>query len=282
MGGMREQLGAAVNASNLGGAVDRERHVDRVGAMGAACIKPGGIDPRGELGSALIRLRWGEQDVFKQAALLLVRDLRNGSMRGRFRFERRQDADIVLLRFACAVLDEWLHDKCPECTGRGRKMPADEVKRDLCQACNGLGRRTAYLMREERLERDEATGLARVVVDRWISEHVDTRGTIAKTIRCKCSTCNGTRVVEARRRANTAAGPVCRSCRGTGDRRITLGDRVVMLGLPREIVEKHWIRHFETVKARLSALDGLVVSRSRFQLEKRLEWAAGAESPVAI
>ena len=140
---LQEQYAIATQSSTLVLAVDAERALDRLGAMGmaAASISVGDQDARIPIGAASLpqvlerRPATDEQQLAARLAPAIWRlaanpgDLdRVARMFAAWMTLRPRLADIAddpdhaarLVSFARRVLHEWLHDRCGRCGGSGR------------------------------------------------------------------------------------------------------------------------------------------------------------------
>jgi len=140
---LRERIGAAVNAQDLGEDIEIERlkHVDRIGALGWAAGK--GLKPR--LSSLLWRLRYGmDKRCRHEASIVLAAWLcSKDEVRNKWNLSSPTE---LLVRFSTIVLIEWEHEACAACGGKGTvPMNADQENpigwRSYCSHCHGSGRR---------------------------------------------------------------------------------------------------------------------------------------------
>lgn len=168
---IREQLGVAVNATNLRTEARQpgaETAVLKVAALGAATLtvqlnadrdavplaanRERQLDPKhvlaGELGSLLWHIRYGGQHGLVPRAIKLF----TAWLDYRGRFEQVPDRARVLPLFAARVMHEYLSDKCIACGGTGKLemtrtgtliRPRGAMQRNAvfrpCKACGGNG-----------------------------------------------------------------------------------------------------------------------------------------------
>ncbi len=153
---IRERVGIAVNSSDLApthggstivaalGAAAMVRDGIRVGPAGP-CIAVNAvgspvIDARRRLASLLQRAKFGhDHSVIKPAIYLFVAFIkkRNDYLHWKIRNE-----DSLLVRFAGAVLGEWLRDRCQVCGGGGQILTSDagrNASTKTCRHCKGNG-----------------------------------------------------------------------------------------------------------------------------------------------
>jgi len=115
---------SAMHSGSLEPDADREVPLDRVMAFAVGAIR----DP---LGEQLFRLKYmNELSAYPDALRLLTsRSSRPG--------ESRRSVRRVCER----VLEEWFHDRCPVCAGRGHiVIEGTPHARNNCSACGGSGR----------------------------------------------------------------------------------------------------------------------------------------------
>lgn len=135
-----EQVGTALNSTQLQHRAIGETAVVQVGALGAAALHiHHGADRRGgrpiaavvadsahradpqdilasQLGSLLVHIREGRQHALVPRATRVFAQW----MAYRGRFHSYPDADVLLPRLAARALDEYLSDRCTRCGGTGR------------------------------------------------------------------------------------------------------------------------------------------------------------------
>jgi hypothetical protein len=238
--GLREKMGAAVNATNLSPIEDREGNVERVAALGYVQINPGAqehgpreneeIDPGAELGALLLRVKAGQQ--FKEAERAV--ELLVHWIRGRHAYERWKvkDGRGLLQAFARQTLAEWLWQTCLRCKGTesiGLERDSLQSKRTACRGCAGSGR-------------------IHYQSDRG-KEFADGRK-VSKA----CPICRGFGRI-LRERVRSIRPRDCPTCRGTGRRLINDFERARALAQSLAIYHRHWVRRFAWLHERLDRLD---------------------------
>jgi hypothetical protein len=192
---LREQFGAAVNASALTIDTRAERSLDRVAAMGAAAahVRAGadieGVplvaarsvvqgtapDARDVLASELVPILWhirygGQHAEVPRAIRLFAQWI---EYRGPFAAYRGHEHHALRIAFSARVMHEWLSDRCTSCGGSRKQQrsqsgnwirPMGAMQRNAtfrpCVACQGSGRAPI-----RHPERTQALGLARDVYD---------------------------------------------------------------------------------------------------------------------
>lgn len=234
---LRERLGAALNSSDLSPDDVRERPVDLIAALGYTQLNPNAsehaevelstVDPRTELGSLLMRLKYGGDRVLGGRALqLLVVWIQHqrAYRKWRIRFVGEKER---LEKFARLVLAEWLFPVCQECHGReyqGLDVGAVKSRRVQCKRCQGSG--------EVKNARANGNG----------------------HIRTACIGCRGfgnytlERMVQGKPRQ-------CSGCNGTGVHRGSDADRALELGVDVKVYERLWARRFSWLGGALDRLD---------------------------
>lgn len=141
--GIREQVGQAVNTSDLGEDDRYTTDVNRVAALGQA----------GKLGRLLWHWKYGRDETCAMPAFNLL--VRRAAKRLRIRHAGEAGkADYETLRHVCAqVLQEWLHPHCRACNGAQQAVNERGVM-TACPSCGGSGvhrYRDADRMRAARL-----------------------------------------------------------------------------------------------------------------------------------
>lgn len=259
--GVIELTGAAVNASDLSPREGVLGAVERVAALAYTQMNPGAlehsateqieIDPGSELAAVLIRLKAGGQRREAERALqLLVQWIRHQRAYAKWKV---RDGDSLVHTFARRALFEWLNDTCPECGGaawRGLERDSLMTKRTACRPCRGSGR-VDYL----------SVGMLNAQ-GRWVG---GVAGECGKWMRRICAACggNGKRFQD---KVRAIKPKECSDCRGTGRRLADDAGRASVLGVPALTYQKHWLRRFEWLSARLDRLDRLETNLLRSAL----------------
>lgn len=121
MADIRKLLASALGSGDLSADPNRETPADRIGAMAFS----------DHLGSALWRLKWGNDEEQAQAALALLSR----------RVARRNGDSPALVRRICSIaLAEWLDDLCRHCSGRGHMaVEGTPHTKAACPKCSGTG-----------------------------------------------------------------------------------------------------------------------------------------------
>lgn len=236
--GVLERLGSALNSSDLSPVPRGTTSVDLIAAMAYTQTNPDAaehdeldlpkIDPRTELASMLVRMKYGgDRTLGARAALLLAHWVRHQKA---FRKWKKPSAgDDMVERFVRQGLAEWLYPVCQECSGREMLgLDKGEVieKRVQCTRCHG--RRTVALRSEK-----SGTPITR-----------------------DCLGCGGKGWRVHRRPAQTKARE-CGACGGTGRNRVGDAERANSLGLELKTYQRIWPRRFAWLAAGLDKLDKL-------------------------
>jgi uncharacterized protein YbaR (Trm112 family) len=239
--GLRERIGAAVNAQDLSCIEGERGALDLVAALGLTQINPGAqehartevveIDPNARLGALLIRIKAGRQYREGELAVeLLVHWIREQpkffGMRKIGLRRARQKGPGLLHGFVRQAFAEWVWPVCPVCKGAdwdGKRASDMITRRHLCPECRGGLR---ILARTER----------------------------GKLYRKACPRCSSLGFI-LRDELQGLRPKTCFACRGTGYRLIDDAERARALGVSLEIYARHWIRRFVWVHERLDRLD---------------------------
>ncbi len=234
--GVLERLGSALNSSDLAPREGKMGAVELIGALAFTQTNPDAaehvemdaavIDPRTELASVLVRLKYGGDRVLgERAVTLLCGWVRHQKAFGRWK--ERKAGDLVEV-FARQALAEWLFPVCGECSGReflGLEKGATEERRVRCTRCRGVG-------------------LVEVTTkSRW-------------TVKRDCTGCAG-RGWRTYTRVSKTKTQQCTSCNGTGRRRADDAGRARVLRLEQRVYQRHWLKRFDWLSAGLDRLDRL-------------------------
>lgn len=240
--GVLERLGSALNSSDLSPDGERSRPVDLIGALGMLQINPDAgahaavdvahVDPRTELGSVLVRLKYaGDRTLGERAVHLLVMWIRHQKAYSKWKL--RPGGDSLVQRFARQGLAEWLFPVCPHCSGRamiGLERGEVRERRVRCGRCKG-------------------------------------RGSIAREkVRHVCPDCRGNRCVTMQH-VSTKSPAQCLKCSGTGLRVAPDHERQLVLGLTDTVYRKHWLRRFQWLGAAFDRIDRLEKNCLQAQLK---------------
>lgn len=153
---VRERVGVAVNTTNL--APDRAASTV-IAALGSAAMMRSGVmgpngpemcvnacgapmvDIRRRIAALLQRAKHGaDHSTLGQSALLFAHWMRK---QPRYAAWKIRGGDSLLVRFASAVVSEWMHDSCGQCGGVGRVLagePGRNARTRGCPSCHGRGR----------------------------------------------------------------------------------------------------------------------------------------------
>lgn len=239
--GLIERAGVAVNASNLEPIEGREGAVEKVAALGLTQINRGAvehgardqaeIDPSAELGVVLMRFKAGRQHrEAERAVYLLLSWVRHQKAYSRWKVKAGPN---LLQSFVTRALCEWIWDVCPVCDGvewQGLERDALVSKRRGCVTCKGEGR--IWYAPKQPGKRSASVGpVARI-----------------------CPDCCGNRKVLVEK-VQSVTPRECKACNGTGRRRPHDGERARALAISFEAYQKHWLRRFDWLMARLDTLD---------------------------
>jgi hypothetical protein len=225
-----ERLGSALNSSDLSPVDGKMQSVELIAALAYTQINPDAsahveldaalIDPRTELASILVRLKYGGDRVLGDRAVhLLVSWVVHQKAYAKWKVRR----EGPLYLFARQGLAEWLYAVCPVCSGRKLLgMDKGEIveRRIKCTGCRGQG------------------------------------DVVRDGIRKTCLRCGGNRWTTHRRVKQTKPSQ-CYSCRGTGQRRPSDAERALALRVDHKVYERHWARRFSWLAAGLDRLDHL-------------------------
>ncbi len=242
--GVLERLGSALNSSDLSPREGVTGAVELIGAMAYAQTNPDAaehnemelayVDPRTELGSILVRLKYGGDRVLGERAVLLLAHWVRHQKAWR-KWKLQATADWIVWRFVRQGLAEWLFPVCQECHGRemlGLDKGEIVEKRVRCTRCRGTGNVT-LTSRLHSLETRKPVQLVK-----------------------SCLSCGGRGWRMHRRPSNTKARE-CNSCGGTGRLRHNDSERANALGVEHRIYKRHWEKRFAWLLAGLDRIDKL-------------------------
>ena len=154
---VRERIGSAVNTTNLSPDKASSTLVAALGTaamMRAGTMGPAGpcmqvtavgtpvLDPRRRLASLLQRAKLGhDRAALGPAVLLFARWIaRHNDYAHKWKLA---DGESMSIKFAAAVISEWMHAVCTQCGGTGRELasePGRNARTRACALCNGAGR----------------------------------------------------------------------------------------------------------------------------------------------
>lgn len=254
--GVLERLGSAFSSSDLSPREGVVGAVELLGALAYTQINPDAaahvevgaavIDPRTELASILVRLKYGGDRVLgERAVLLLAHWVRHQKAFGRWKM--RRGCDDLLTRFVRQGLAEWLYPVCDECHGRelvGLDKGEIQEKKVRCTLCRSSG------------------------LVRYTSEGKYRKAQIRKP----CTSCGGGGW-RTHRRVRQTKTRSCDACMGTGRRRPNDAERANALRLDHKIYERHWLRRFDWLSAGLDRLDTL----ERYCLQSQMKAGINAD-----
>lgn len=245
---LRERLGAALNSSDLSPSGERVVHVDLIAALAYTQTNPDAaehekpeheklelavVDPRTELGSLLMRIKYGgDRTAGDRALALLVVWIQHQKAyrKWRVRFVGEKER---LLKFARVALAEWLFPVCEACKGRqyvGLDTGEVESKRVRCNRCRGRGH---------------------VLQLPTASPYAEYGG---RPVQVQCVACRGfgwyTHVKPVKGKPRQ-----CDGCKGTGIRRDSDADRASELGVDVKAYERLWAKRFSWLGGALDRLD---------------------------
>lgn len=231
--GVLERLGGALNSSDLSPIEDRIGAVELIGALAYTQTNPGAlvhvgieaavIDPRTELASVLVRLKYaGDRVLGERAVGLLVHWVHH--QKAFRKWKLKAGGDGLLQRFVRQGLAEWLYPVCQVCSGReflGAEKGRIIEKRVRCTRC------TAGFV------------------------------TLAKNgVRKQCLGCGGSGW-RTHRRVSQSKMRECPTCMGSGRHRPNDSERSNALGIEHKVYQRHWVRRFDWLAAGLDRLDHL-------------------------
>jgi hypothetical protein len=252
-----EKLGAALNSSDLSPVEGRTGAVELIGAMGFAQINPSAlehgehelatIDPRTELGSVLVRIKYGgDRAMVERAARLLIAWVHH--QRAYRRWKLRAGGEGLLEKFVRTGFADWLDPVCRVCSGRkmlGLERGAVKSKRVRCSRCGGVGTRD-LMPRNPKYSR--------------------TTGKTARQIRRPCSACHGMGAITVNREVRENPGQ-CSSCNGTGVHRPSAADHALTIGVDLTVYERHWAKRFSWLAGALDRIDHTEMRCLQAQME---------------
>lgn len=238
-----ERLGSALNSSDLQARDERLGAVDLIAAMAYSQtnasaaehlqLEAAMIDPRTDLGSLLVRLKYAGDDSVAERTMLKLEHwvIHQRAFR---RWKMKPGQSRQLRAFVCAGLDEWLNPVCGECHGRQLVgLDREEITERLvrCVRCRGKG----WLQEVPRY-----------------TEKSPTR--IGSPVRKDCHACGGRRWL-THRRVKQRKTDICWKCKGTGLRIPSSMERATAIGVDVRVYERHWAKRFSWIAAGLDRLD---------------------------
>lgn len=240
-----ERLGSALNAKDLSAIEDRTGAVELIGALGFAQINPDGaehgeidistIDPRTELGSLLVRIKYGgDRSLTDRAIRLMLVWVRH--QRAYRKWKLRAGGEGLLEKFVRLGFSGWLDPVCRTCSGRallGLERGAVKSRRVRCSRCSGRGT-------FDQLPRN--------------AKYSKAQGLSPRAIRRPCTACHGMGAVTVHRTVREKPGQ-CSDCRGTGICTPSSADQAIALGIDVKVYEKHWAKRFSWLGAALDRID---------------------------
>lgn len=142
----RNLLVASLQGSDMSGSPLHETALDRVCALAFADA----------LGSALFRAKYcNDHREIRHAHQLLTKRVR-----------RHTDNRHAVSRVCALVIDEWLDDLCPACSGRGHSVVVGTpVAGKMCPVCDGTGKRQVSEQR-----RAVRLGIPVATYPRWVAK----------------------------------------------------------------------------------------------------------------
>jgi hypothetical protein len=238
-----ERLCSALNSSDLS---PREGHVGAVELIAALAytqtnpdaaehgeMEAAHIDPRTELASVLVRLKYGGDRVLgERAVLLLMQWVRHQKAFRNWKLHPAMDG--MLERFVRFGLAEWMYPVCQACHGRellGLEKGELVERRVRCTRCAGHGFVT-------------------------FTHTSKKQGGKTGKVRRDCLSCGGSGW-RMHRRVRQEKTRQCDICFGSGRRRPNDGERVRALGVEMRTYQRHWIKRFSWLAAGLDRLDAL-------------------------
>jgi hypothetical protein len=218
------------------------------------------------LGTLLWRAKYGgDRRVLPRAVLLLAQVIRSAH-----RFKRAPDAagharhgrhrnDAVSRRgrqhtpadladaLAARALHEWVDDRCTHCHGRGMVGGEQHLGSRYLAPCRSCG------------------------TQGWLHDPALPVPTLAQgerdpRPRLTCGKCNGRGRVD-RPLPQTAPSTVCPHCKGSGKARVDHAGRALAIGLALDVYRRHWGPVFDSLFAKLDAIDAKVEHHLRAQLK---------------
>lgn len=147
---LRELVGAAINSGDLEENPLRECSVDRLGALAFS----------DELGACLWRLKYAQHHAARPGRNFFVASVQ--LLARRLGGQRRGDDREILTAICTMVINEWLHDWCQRCCGRGHTIAKDSSVRHTCTHCSGTG-----IGRHSDLARMRTLGMDRKRYAKW-------------------------------------------------------------------------------------------------------------------
>lgn len=238
-----ERLGSALNSSDLSPRAHSVGAVDLIAAMAFSQtnasaaehleLEAATIDPRTELGSLLVRLKYARDDSVAERTMLKLEHWVTHQRAFR-RWKIKPGQSRQLRAFVCAGLDEWLNPVCGECHGRqlvGLDRGEVVERRVRCMRCRGRG---------------------------WLQEvpryTAKSPSRIGLPVRKDCHACVGGGW-RTHRKVQQHKTDTCGRCKGTGLRIPGSMERAIAIGVDVRVYERHWVKRFTWLSAGLDRLD---------------------------
>lgn len=184
---LRERVGISVNTTNLAPECAASTVVAALGSctmMRSGVMGPAGarmrenavgapvIDIRRRIAALLQRAKHGgDHSTLNVAAILFARWMRG---QPRYAAWKIRGADALIVRFAAAVVTEWMHDNCARCGGQGRVLagePGRNARTRGCPICQGRGRVMPRPRERMRMLGVDAPAYDRHWTERFASAH---------------------------------------------------------------------------------------------------------------
>jgi len=258
-----ERLGSALNSADLQARDEVVGAVDLIVAMaytqtntsaaGHQALESAEIDPRTELASLLVRLKYaGDNSVAERTALKLEHWVIHQRAFRKWKIKPGQSRQLRC--FVRAALDEWLFPVCGECCGRqlvGLEREEIVERRIRCGRCRGKG----WLHEVPRY-----------------SDRSPTRLGVKVTKNCPQCGGGGWRTHQRVRQSKT---DTCCRCKGTGLRIPGGMERAMAIGIEVRIYERDWARRFTWLATGLDRLDHTQKRSLQSWLRSGINLAAG-------
>ena len=265
--GVLERLGTALNSADLQSRDEFVGAVDLIAAMaytqtnasasGHDALESAQIDPRTELASLLVRLKYGgDNSVAERTSVKLEHWVIHQRAFRKWKIKPGQSRQLRC--FVRGSLDEWLFPVCGECHGRqlvGLEREEIVEKRVRCGRCRGKG---------------------------WLHEvprygdRSPTRIGVKVTKDCPLCGGGGWRTHQRVRQRKTEQ---CHRCKGTGLRIPGEMERSSVLGVEVRVYQRHWAKRFSWLAAGLDRLDHMQRRSLQSWLSSGISRAA-VQSPV--